>query len=138
MVWHYSPLPLRDKAGAWIGSVLRRDTGEIKSLAREIVLPQDPRERRQVLINDLKSNLTEVKKRILAENKKPPVATASSTRVAKVVTTESLVNSSEKLLEELEKASGDQPISEKLADRVLDALLPVKSESNACPVSPVK
>lgn len=116
--WYYAPQNIRERLTAFIGLAARRDTGEIKNFFEETVLPQDPKERRGVLIGELRKNIGEIKKRA------DPKAKGDGKNNIGVATTQELIEAAEGALGELEKSSGDASVGGAVADKVLDIILP--------------
>lgn len=119
--WYYVPQNIRDGLTAFIGLAARRDTGEIKTFLADTVLPEDPKERREVLIQELKKNISEIKKKATAESGNEKII---SSHKGKVVTEiDGLIGASEKALEELEKSNEDKPVSQTVTERVIETIL---------------
>ncbi len=116
--WYYTPSQIRERLSAFIGLAARRDTGEIKNFIEDVVLPEDAAERREVLIGELKKNITEIKRR------SDPKAQGSGENKTKAATTGELIEASERALEELEKSSGDASVGGAVADKILEIVLP--------------
>lgn len=121
--WYYTPPQIRDKISAFIGVAARRDTGEIKNFLADSVLPEDPKERREIIIQELKKNIAEIKRRSdpKSAKEKSPASKVQS------VTTEELIGASEKALDELEKSNEDNPTVQAITDRVLEIVVPGSS-----------
>lgn len=117
--WYYTPPQIRDKLTAFIGVAARRDTGEIKNFLADTVLASDPKERREVIIQGLKKNIAEIKRRA------DPKSAKEKTPASKIqaVTTPELIEASEKALEELEKSNEDKPVSQTVTERVIETIL---------------
>lgn len=118
--WYYTPQNIRDQLTAFIGLAARRDTGEIKNFLADSVLPQDPKERRGVIIQELKKNVAELKRRSDPKSAKEKTATPK-------VTTEAIIGASEKALGELEKSNDDKPVSQTITERIIEKILPKSS-----------
>lgn len=115
--WYYAPQNIRDQLTAFIGIAARRDTGEIKNFLQDSVLPQDPKERRGVLIQELKKNIAELKKRSDPSGTKEKIAAPN-------VKTEAIIGASEKALDELDKSNEDKPVSQTITERIIEKILP--------------
>ena len=118
---------------SFIGAAATRDTGEIKNIFKETVLPKNPEEKREVLIQELKKNLREIKEvadpgNYISQNPKSSTAinknTASSQNKIK-----ELISSSENAIEKLEESNGDKSITEKITERVIEIILPGKEKT---------
>lgn len=118
--WYYAPQNIRDQLTAFIGIATRRDTGEIKNFLTDSVLPQDPKERREVIIQELKKNVAELKRR---SDPKKEKAKAADPKV-QTLTMEEIIKSSEAALDELEKSNEDKPVSQTITERIIEKILP--------------
>ncbi|MBI2640837.1 MAG: hypothetical protein HYW91_03055 [Candidatus Sungbacteria bacterium] len=121
--WYYTPIQIREKLTAFIGVAATRNTGEIKNFLADSVLPEDPKERRGVLIQELKKNIAEIKRQSdpKSANDKSPAAKAQTE------TTQELIGATEKALEELEKSNEDKPASQTVTERIVEIILPKSS-----------
>ena len=123
--WYYVPQDFKDKTAAFIGVAASRDTGEIKNFIGDVILPQDPEKRREVLVKELKKNLLEIKERIVKTEKDGKAAAPLKKINAKTI--EEIISSSEGIIKELEESNDDSSLGEKIQDRVLDLVLPSKA-----------
>lgn len=130
--WYYLPVTLRDKVAAFIGIAASRDTGEIKTLVEDVILPSDPQERRAVLIGELKKNIALLKQKsptgVLRQAAKKP----TDGKVNEAASIEEIVGASEKILDELEVANGDASVREKITERIFDTIFSPKSAPVDC------
>lgn len=117
--WYYTPPQIRDKLTAFIGTAARRNTGEIKTFLADTVLPEDPKERREVIIRELKKNTAELKRRSDPKSAKEKPA---ADKIQNITTAE-LIGASEKALEELEKSNEDKPVSQTVTERIIETIL---------------
>ena len=120
--WYYVPQDFKDKTAAFIGVAASRDTGEIKNFIGDVILPQDPEKRREVLVKELKKNLLEIKERAMNTGKAITFPKKLNTK-----TIEEIISSSEGIIKELEESNDDSSLGEKIQDRVLDLVLPSKA-----------
>lgn len=138
--WYYLPINIRDKAAAFLGIALRRDSGEIKRFVADVTPPQEPEKRRKVLFEELKKNVTEIKRRSATGVKTPkekdesypngsPDIPNSSKAYPTDESTQELITTSEQIIEELEKTISDQSLGRKLTSRILDVIFPSQEES---------
>ncbi len=120
--WHYLPQTSRGKVISFIGAAASRDTGEIKNFIGDVLLPPDPEKRRTVLVEELKKNFSEFKRRSSRDGsiKNGP---SSSSQLGKA-TTQQILGASEKILAELEAANDDKSLPREAAERILDIILP--------------
>lgn len=125
--WHYTPAQIRAKAQAFLGAAFSRDTKEIQKIAAETVLPENPAEKRIIILEDLKKNITAIKRQLPAK----PTETATAKTNAKqgnkssaAPSVQELVGSSEELIGKLEEANNDTSVTTTIADRILQTILP--------------
>lgn len=142
--WYYLPINIRDKAAAFLGLALRRDSGEIKRFVADVALPQEPEKRRKVLLEELKKNVTEIKRRSATALKtskekdesypdnSPDIPSSGKTYPTDASTKE-LITTSEQIIEELEKTISDQSLGRKLTSKILDTIFPSREESCKLP-----
>ena len=105
----------RGKISSAASIALRGDKREIKKYFKDTVLPEDPEKRRTVLLDELKKSLAEVKK-----------------GGANGLTSQSFLDTAEEIIKDLEEVSHDKSISREVAERVVNKILPVKSETAQC------
>lgn len=123
--WHYVPADTRGKAQAFLGAVVGRNTQEIRNIAAENILPQDPKEKQKKIIEELKKNMAAIKRRAISERPTAAVPTGAKEQAgSSQESVEVLIDSSDKLLQKLEDASGGQSFSANIADRIVGAILP--------------
>lgn len=113
VIWYYVPEPTRNKVITFTDKALQRDSSEIPAFAREEFLPKDPAEKRELLIGELKKNVEDIKKGLLAQ---------AGTELPKSII------ESEKLLAELEHANKEKTITTGVLDRALDLVLPSRAK----------
>ncbi|QQG45727.1 MAG: hypothetical protein HYW89_02305 [Candidatus Sungiibacteriota bacterium] len=137
--WYSLPADFREKAMAFIGIAGRRDRQEIRQFVEDAILPEDPKERRAVLIGELKKNIEEIKTVTVSSKKINPPKNQGILSVAGQKTNtvpDELIKKSESIVKELENANFDIPIREKIIERVLEFVLPSKNtdESVVCKI----
>ena len=154
VIWRYMPENLRAKTAAFVGTAVRRDRSEIKRFVEDAILPQDQKKRRAVLIEELRTNIEEIKRRNIGSyesemgiksqkniggkgeegsetvhNKNLKIADKTPSGF----TTKELIIRSENMIQELEGANDDENFLRKeVAVRVLDKILPPKKELENC------
>lgn len=134
--WHYTPVNIKAQILGFVGLAAPRR--EIKNFIEDVVLPADPEERREVLIQELKKNVGELKRRAVrsgAIEADAPAAgqDAGSPALAKA-STEKVIGGAEKLIEELEKSSGDKSVGGQIIERIIDRVLRVSEPVECKPV----
>lgn len=136
--WYSLPANIREKAMAFVGVARRGDRAEVQQFIAEAVLPVDPKERREVLIKELKTNIAEIKRRAsvpgtFVENI-TPTAASSVKKTPENISMTKLVGATEKILSELEGANYDIPVSQKVVERILEVVLPspARNEEVVC------
>jgi len=126
--WHYLPPHIREKAAAFVGIARKGDKQEVKRFIEEVILPPDPKKRREVLLKELKKNITEVKQRFSNKTKdNAPAKTSSNESSFASASSGELIGSAEDLIKELEEANDDASIGEKITERIIDTILPPQS-----------
>ena len=124
--WYYTPVSIKEKVLGFVGLAAPR--GEIKNLGEDVILPADPEERREVLVRELKKNVGELKRRAAKSGTVDAgmsisVRDTASPVIAKADTKE-VIGAAEKLLDELEKSSGDKSAGDKILERIIERILP--------------
>lgn len=129
--WHYLPDYVRDRAVAFIGIAARGDKQEVKKFVEDVVLPKDPKEKRKVLLEELKKNITELKKRniVSQEIKSQTNYNTESVTPLKKASADQLIGAAGGIIKELEDANGDGTIGQKITERIIDAILPPRKEA---------
>ncbi len=128
--WRYAPEDIRGKVAEFIGVVQKRGEKEAKRFIEDVVLPDDPRERRRVLAEELQKNIEEIKRRHDLGSGKALGDMADSARSQ--ATLEELIIASEEVLKELDAANADESFGAKAADRIFDAVFPKEKEVLDC------
>ena len=121
---------------AFVGAAAIHDTGEIKNMIKNSVLPQNPEEKREVLIRELKKNLKEIKEATSPQtslNQKLKSAVSVDPKPAPSQKIKELISSSESAIEKLEEANGDKSVTEKITERVLEIIMPSKEKIECLP-----
>lgn len=127
--WYYLPQNWREKIFASMGVVLRGDQQEVKKFIGEVVLSQDPEKRRAVLLQELKKDVAEIKRRESGDTAK-----SKEDEVGQVATnTGEFIGAVEKVIKELEIANADKSVSREVVERIVERLLPsVRQEVIEC------
>ena len=125
--WYYVPQDFKDKTAAFIGVAASRDTGEIKNFIGDVILPQDPEKRREVLVKELKKNLLEIKERAMNTGKAITFPKKLNTK-----TTEEIISSSEKIIKELEESNSDKSLAQEAGGKILDNVFPRRPTAEQC------
>jgi len=129
VVWYYLPERFREHTTAFIKAAGDKNSQEAGRVLGDVILPENPKKRRDTIITELKKNLNEIK-RLSQKPSLDLVADAklqSSDDISSSVAirkTDDVVAHAEKLLDELQQLSSNAPISSKIYNRVLDTLLP--------------
>jgi len=134
--WYYVPSDTKNKMLAFVGAAAIHDTGEIKNMIKNSVLPQNPEEKREVLIRELKKNLKEIKEATSPQtslNQKLKSAVSVDPKPAPSQKIKELISSSESAIEKLEEANGDKSVTEKITERVLEIIMPSKEKIECLP-----
>lgn len=114
--WYFMSEGWRGKISSAASVALRGDKQEIKKYFKDTILPQDPEKRRTVLLDELKKNLAEIKKR----------GTDGSI-------SQDFIGPAEEIVKELEAANHDKTLSREVMERVANKFLPpVKQENIEC------
>ncbi len=113
--WYFMPEGWRGKISSAASIALRGDKQEIKKFIGKTVLPEDPEKRRTVLLGELKKSLAEVKK-----------------GGADGLTSQNFLGTVEEIVKDLEEANHDKSIIQKITERVVDKVFPVKNEAAQC------
>lgn len=132
--WRYLPDHIRDKTAAFIGLAARGNKQEVKRFVEDVVLPKDPREKRKVLLEELKKNITELKERNnLSLGVKPDTNHNIKSAIhLKQTSSDQLIGAAGGIIKELEDANGDESIGQKITERIIDAVLPSRKEAAEC------
>lgn len=120
-VWNYASPTTREKSAAVFNAVLSRDTGEIKNAIGDAFISTTKNNERKKLIAGLSANIEELEEWV-SEIKigLPPEKEKEVTHL------ENLVQSSQTIIEELEKSGIEKTFREKLEEKILDAAFPAK------------
>lgn len=113
--WYFMPEGWRGKISSAASVTLGGNKQEIKKYFKDEILPQDPEKRRTVLLEELKKSLTEVKK-----------------EGAGGLASQNFLASAEEIVKDLEEANHDKTLSQKIVERVVNKILPVKNETAEC------
>lgn len=128
--WFYIPNNAKNKMLAFVGAAVERDSGEIKNIFKDAVLPENPEEKRGILIQELKKKLKEIKETAvlppLANSKLKSAGLLDKNASSKI---KELISSSESAIEKLEEANGDKSVTEKITERVIEIILPSKEKT---------
>ena len=127
---YYIPQSIKEKAMAFIGAAASRDTEEIKTFLGDTLLPQNPKDRREVLIKELKKDLYEIKRRTKKTVKDGKTITPAEKFDNK--TTEEIISSSEDIIKELEVSNNDRPLGQEVGERILDIIFPGRPTPEQC------
>lgn len=128
--WYYTPANVKAQILGFVGIAASRR--EIKNFIEDVVLPADPEERREILVQELKKNVGELKRRAVQGGAiEAGVAVAredaASPALAKAKT-EEVIGASEKLLDELRQANDDKSVGGTIIERIIDRVLPATQE----------
>ena len=124
--WTYLPRQARENFMAFIGVAARGNKEELREVLGDVILPKNPEERRGVLITELQKNIQEIKRR------QAGAAAAADNRRSQMSWPD-LLESSEKILEELEDVNYDKSIGAKVTDQVLESVFPRKGFGDKSP-----
>lgn len=129
--WRYLPDHIRNKASAFIGIAAKGDKQEVKRFVEDVALPKDPKEKRKTLLEELKKNVAELKRRnIVPQGIKSSASdnTESATSLKKA-SADQLIGAAGGIIKELEDANNDESIGQKITERIIDAVLPSRQEA---------
>lgn len=124
--WYYTPTNIKAQVLGFVGLAAPRR--EVKNFIEDVVLPADPKERQEVLVQELKKNVGELKRRAgpagaLEAGAPVAIQDTASPALAKADTKE-VIGAAEKLLGELEKSSGGKSVGGVIIERIIDRVLP--------------
>lgn len=129
VAWYYAPSNVRDNATAFIGGVFRNGAKNVPAFVRKTVTPQDPTEKRKLLLRDLKKNLSDIKGKVTsAVGQTTEESVSGSSEIA------TLVGASEDIINKLEASSEEAGVSSKITERILDTVLPRTKRGGECSV----
>lgn len=133
--WRYLPYSFQEQIGAFVGAGITRSTGTIKTASgEEIILPQEPKERRRVLIGELKKSVDEIKRQTeavepirdetnLGEMNAPEISSPKTSPSGE--SKEEVIKIAEEIIKELEDANGDSStLKEKIVERIIEKIFP--------------
>lgn len=132
--WRYLPEHIRNKTAAFIGLAARGNKQEVKRFVEDVVLPKDIKEKRKILLEELKKNITELKGRniVSKEIKSQTNHNTESATSLKKASTDQLIGAAGGIIKELEDANNDESIGQKITERIIDAVLPSRKETAEC------
>lgn len=134
--WYFVPNNIKSKTLAFVGAAVEHDSGEIKNIFKDAVLPENPEEKREILIQELKKNLKEIKEAAILPpfaNQKLKSAGPPDKNIASKI--KELISSSESAIEKLEEANDDKSVIEKITERVIEIILPDKETDECVPAA---
>lgn len=121
--WRYLPADFQKRASVRIAGLVGQSEKKALDMAKDKLLPKNPRLLREELLKELKQGMENIKRRALSSN---PAAHS-----AKEQTLPELVEAAEKVIQELEKANNDVSFKEKITEKVLNAFT---QEKEVCEV----
>lgn len=121
--WRFFPAPLKERATKEFAGAAGSGGKKAVEIVKKKILPKNPREERQELIEKLKENAEILKERTVSVN---PLAHDPEEK-----TLPELVTASEAVIKELEKANNDLSLKEKIAEKVLNMIV---REKEVCEV----
>lgn len=138
LAWRYLPYSFQEQIGAFAGAGITRSTGTIKTVSgEEIALPEEPKERRRVLVGELKKSVDELKKQTGAPE---PVKdetdftagggaeTLSPQTPSSGESKKELIKIAEEIIKELEETNdGSSTLKEKIVERIIEKIFPAPS-----------
>ena len=124
--WHYTPRHTRERLLGFIGIVSRGNVGDVKTAIGDLILPEDPEERREILIGELKKNLRELRAQA-GEGEAAADASGVQASAIAAASTGELIAASEDIIKELEAANGDKSVGGTIIERIIDRALPAQS-----------
>ncbi len=144
VVWNYLPLNIKDEVTS-LGSYVSQDNknsikelpGAVLKKGVDLVMPENPRDRRTFLIERLTENIQDIDSQFSDSDSGSGVSGklgASSSNSSKVLKTKEILVSSKELLKELERANTEQSITEKITAKTLEIITPSKVSPEACKV----
>jgi DNA primase catalytic subunit len=124
--WYYTPAEIKGQILGFVGLASQRR--EVKNFIEDGVLPPDPEERREVVVKELKKNVGELKRRSIrsgtVEETALSAGEAGASPAIAAASTASVAAAADKLLDELEKSSGDKSLGGRIIERILERILP--------------
>ena len=144
--WRYAPQDVKEKLLGAVGIAARGNGAQVKHFIADVVLPQDPAQRRAVLAGELKKNIAELRRRIETDTKEEAAldavgdsgssATAAGGSAEKIkirtASVRGLISASEGIVKEMENADQGASAGSRVMGRVLDVILPAPAPE--CPV----
>lgn len=126
--WRYVPQSMKEHLSPQFAGVLGNGRERAVEIVKTKLLPQNPREQREVLLASLKKNIGEIKERAIEAGMSD--TKGGSAKKTKPALPE-LIAESEQVIHELEKVNGDISLKEKITEKVLNAFA---SEKEVCEV----
>lgn len=123
--WRYLPADFRTRASVQFAGLVGQSEKKALEMAKDKLLPKNPRMLREELLKELKQSVKDIKARALSEN---PAA-----HNPKEQTFPELVEAAENVIQELEKANNNVSLKEKIAEKVLGAFI---QEKKICDTAP--
>lgn len=144
VVWNYLPSNIKNEVTS-LGSYISQDNkdsikklpGAVLKKGVDLVMPENPRDKRTYLIEKLSENIQEIESQFPDSeiSGKLGSSTSNSLKITKV---KEIVLNSKELLKELERANTDQSVTEKITGKTLDIITPSKISPNVCECSELK
>ncbi len=117
---HYVPEDLKERGAATVGAIREGDGQAVRAALGKIALPEDPAERRAILMRTLQETLAELRREI--EGAAPAVSGTSA----------ELLQRGEVLVDELLHSSETAPVRSGVVSRALDRIFP-REDAAVCP-----
>ena len=135
LAWRYLPYSFQERIGAFVGAGITRNTGTIKiASGEEIILPQDPKERRRALIGELEKSVGELKQQTAADESARNETDSTGASAPESIpaqspaprnSKENLIRSAQEIIKELEKSNDDSSsLKEKIVERIIERFFP--------------
>jgi len=139
--YYFTPLKslannIANQYGAALILAINGKTTEVRNFIDDKILPKDPEEQRQNLINELKNNLSELKSKTSASNY-AGIKDSKATSTVMATTSGStsinnLINDSQNIINQLESTNQNKTMTQNAAERILDVILPLKEKAVEC------
>ena len=133
--WRYAPLGMRESMLGFIG-IARSRSGTAVRDAVSRALPDDPLVRRAAAAAELRRTITEMEKRAGISAAGGATGETQATAVPAdtgAVSGADMARKAEGLIRELESSVSEPSLPRRVAERVLDAILPASKRGAECP-----
>lgn len=142
--YYYLPIgkSFAEQIKALVMLALNGTKEQVRGFIDDKILPKNPEEQRKILINELKNNLDQLKKKISGSNSNSNAANAVSVGAKNFVSSSrdyinnesvnNLIDNSQNLINQLENTNGNNGVVQTAAERILEVILPIKEKTVDC------